>query len=103
MILNEPECLLTGHSELFSYESDGLGDLGKTDAFFVFHIGSMARIGQKVKGFEPTVTKLYNRPWRVVHLYYSDLDDTNPRTFRRREVYRSVGGVLDLARQFRTS
>jgi len=37
---------------------------------FVFHISSMARIPPKVKRFEPTVTKLYKRPWRSPSSHY---------------------------------
>ena len=38
---------------------------------FVFHISSMAGFGPKVKRFEPTVTKLHNRAWAIVHTHYS--------------------------------
>jgi len=40
----------------------------------VFHISSMAGFGANVKRFRGAVTILYNRPWRVVHSNYSDLN-----------------------------
>jgi hypothetical protein len=52
-----------------------LGGQGEGGGLVVFHIGSMARIPPKVKRFEPTVTKLYKRPWRspLSHYCYMSL------------------------------
>jgi len=77
-----PSCLLIFSIGLAIVDTDG-GELDLVWVFchelvckdchwscFVFHIGSMARIEQKVKRFRGSVTKLYIRPWRSPSSHY---------------------------------